>query len=537
MVLGATLPAATNSIAPKPDHLVTVDASQISLPSLRIIDNIWSSLNSGAGAAAGYISSSGESVVIDFGKRVAESEKDPKWQIKFGRNQKARVGGDSDPIFWIRNDSGDSIIVNVSEAEELPSGVTLELHANGILISRVVGNSTNPEASKANNVIVPGTYSLPANDSAPVYILVNTDGSVTEGIWEVNLRLGFTIPSRQDGDDTAPIPTTTAVDITGFISTSTLEVDNNGIVQETVQLTSLDGVASIIIPEGTKLLDAQGRPLDLLSATSVTSPPPAPLQAAIACAYSFGPEGATFSPPLTLTLSYDPLELPLGVEETELYIAHWDGSRWLPLDSIVDIIAKTVSAEVGHFSQFAVLYDLSPSPLYSAIQFHQMRIVPGQVEPGEEVTIAVELINIGSIEGSQIVELKIDGKAEETRTIILRSGASTLVTFVVTKDIPGTYQVSLDGLSGEFIVTTPVLLQAPQATMPPLLPEASDAKPLEPPAMPEPDWTPISSTIGAILVVFLLVYLLWRRRRAVSFSSGSRFKSNRVQHRATETRK
>jgi hypothetical protein len=534
ILIGAVLPAATSSSTRPADGLITVEASQISLYPLRVIDNAWSPLNSGAGAGAGYIGQSGETVVIDFGKRLAETEREPKWQIKFGRNQSVRVGSETDPVFWIYNDSGDRIVVNVSEAKGLPRGVTLELYADGILVSSIVGNGT-PEAPKVNDSIVPGSYWLPANGSAPVYVLIRTDGSVNTGIWEANLRLGFTIPSYEGGDDAAPRQTTT-VEIIGLSSTTSLKVDDDGIAQETVQLTSPDGIATITVAKETKLLNAQGKPLDILSATRVTSPPPAPPGTAIASAYSFGPEGAAFSPPIVLTLSYDPLELPKGVEENDLYIAYWNGYQWLKLESTVDTIMKTVSAVVSHFSQFALLYNLPLPSFHAAFQFSELWISSGQTEPGQEVTITVQVTNIGNTEGSSTIELKINGEIEETKVVSIAAGTSKLVNFSVTRDTPGTYQVNLGGLSGEFVVASPVLPSALPATVLPMPPEDPQPTPSEPVAMPLPSWAPIGSTVGAVLVVFLLVYLLWRRMRAVSYVTRPALRST-FQHRAHRIRR
>lgn len=71
--------------------------------------------------------------------------------------------------------------------------------------------------------------------------------------------------------------------------------------------------------------------------------------------YDFGPTGATFVPPLIMTLKYDPARLPPGMTESTLYIAFWDGTQWQKLTTTVNTTAKTVTARVPHFTDFAIL--------------------------------------------------------------------------------------------------------------------------------------------------------------------------------------
>ncbi|MFH0914695.1 MAG: hypothetical protein V1849_05370, partial [Chloroflexota bacterium] len=88
----------------------------------------------------------------------------------------------------------------------------------------------------------------------------------------------------------------------------------------------------------------------------------------VAVPYDFGPSGATFSPPVTLTLSYDPALILMGVSETSLTIAWWNTSvgRWETLTSVVNTASRTVSAEVSHFTTFTVLTKPpTPTPIPS----------------------------------------------------------------------------------------------------------------------------------------------------------------------------
>ena len=81
------------------------------------------------------------------------------------------------------------------------------------------------------------------------------------------------------------------------------------------------------------------------------------------CAYDYTPNGATFNPPITLTLKYDPGLVPAGVDASKLSIAYYNTatSKWVVVaGSVVDTVNHTVTAQVSHFTLFAV-YSCAPS--------------------------------------------------------------------------------------------------------------------------------------------------------------------------------
>ena len=77
---------------------------------------------------------------------------------------------------------------------------------------------------------------------------------------------------------------------------------------------------------------------------------------------------------------------------------------------------------------------------------------PAEVDMGEEVTISVLITNSGDLSGSHQVTLNIDGVAVATKELTLAGGTSARLTFTTTQDIPGTYSVAIDDLSGTFDV-------------------------------------------------------------------------------------
>ncbi len=68
-----------------------------------------------------------------------------------------------------------------------------------------------------------------------------------------------------------------------------------------------------------------------------------------------GPAGLTFNQPVTITIEYDPDNIPDGVQEEDLKLLRYDESEdeWFELDTIVDTDLKTLTAETLTFSGFA----------------------------------------------------------------------------------------------------------------------------------------------------------------------------------------
>ena len=95
-------------------------------------------------------------------------------------------------------------------------------------------------------------------------------------------------------------------------------------------------------------------------------PPAPPVDAStVGLTYDLGPDGATFDPAITLTFTYDPDEIPEGVNEEDLVIAIWDedAGEWVELeDCTVDTVNNIISAPVSHFSRYTVIAPIPPPP-------------------------------------------------------------------------------------------------------------------------------------------------------------------------------
>jgi hypothetical protein len=90
-----------------------------------------------------------------------------------------------------------------------------------------------------------------------------------------------------------------------------------------------------------------------------------------------------------------------------------------------------------------------------------LSVSPRTVGPGETVRVIVDVRNDGGAPGAYAATLSVDGTAEETQTGTLSPGDSRVLLFCVSRDIPGTYRLTLDGLASDFTVVAPMEVELP----------------------------------------------------------------------------
>jgi hypothetical protein len=137
-------------------------------------------------------------------------------------------------------------------------------------------------------------------------------------------------------------------------------ISGGGVLQQTIHYVILGGQGVLDIGNGTIAL-LGGNPLQSITVDEIcVGFPPDPK--IIGCVYDYKPTGATFSPPITLTLKYDPGKVPAGFDESMLVIAYYDTatSMWTVAPSVVDTVNNTVSAQISHFTLFTV-YGADPA--------------------------------------------------------------------------------------------------------------------------------------------------------------------------------
>ena len=244
------------------------------------------------------------------------------------------------------------------------------------------------------------------------------------------------------------------------------------------------------------------------------SDPPDPPEEShrIGLAYDLGPDGATFDPPAELTFTYDPDDIPADVDEEDLVVALWDeeAGEWVDLECTVDPETNTITAKVSHFTAFSVIAYTHPA----AFEATYLLVFPTKVDTGETVKARVRVTNTGDLAGSYKVTFEVGKEVVATKQVTLDGGASQQVEFTTSKDVAGTYTVSVNGLSGDFTVKVP-----PAPAPAPVAPAPAPAAPAPvtpapaPPAAPVVPWAIIGGIVVGVVVLILLIYFLWWKRR------------------------
>ncbi len=389
------------------------------------------------------------------------------------------------------------------------------------------GSFTTTEAGKYGNaaeavhLVVQGLI----DEGATINFYVNSvDTNQTElfipggGPTELNLTATISTEdggNRVGGGGGTAVTRPTTVEASLFGATVEFSIDSKGMIQEAIEAISEDRNLTIIIPKGTTALGKDGNPLDSLETVVDESPPDAPEDAhVIGLAYDFGPAGATFNPPITLTWSYDPAEIPEGVAEEDLVLYYYDdgSSKWVELECVVDTENNSITASVEHFTTFAVLgYEVevpplpTPTPTPAAFNLRSLSISPVEANIGETVTISILIANTGGTEGTHAVTLKINRVKEGEKSVTIAADSSQKVTFAVSRDVAGSYSVDVNGLTDSFTIKKAPVAPAPPPPAPP-----SAASPIPP--VEAINWSVPGGVIAAVIVVGLFIFFLARRR-------------------------
>jgi hypothetical protein len=102
--------------------------------------------------------------------------------------------------------------------------------------------------------------------------------------------------------------------------------------------------------------------------------------------------------------------------------------------------------------------------LPTVFQVSALSIVPARVTTGEGVWITAEVTNTGETDAIYEVELRINDVSEASNEVAVPAGGTQNLVFSVSRDTPGTYQVALGKLAGEFVVAERTAAQYSNAT-------------------------------------------------------------------------
>lgn len=200
--------------------------------------------------------------------------------------------------------------------------------------------------------------------------------------------------------------------------------------------------------------------------------------------------GGSVTKPGEGTFTYDAGEV-VGLEASAddgYQFDKWTGDVGTVADANDATTTITMDADKSITAVFsAVTPGISPAS-FSTSNLH---ISPQQVEPDQQVNISISIANNGGTTGSRTVLLYINGKLEDSRTVRISAGSLQTVVFTVIRATPGTYEVLVEGLRGQFTVVAP--------------------------AAPTPSPSGLGTgTIIAIVVVVVavIVFLVVRRKRS-----------------------
>jgi hypothetical protein len=212
------------------------------------------------------------------------------------------------------------------------------------------------------------------------------------------------------------------------------------------------------------MLTKENSALTTLSAEVLTTLPAPPSGSALIAGYKIGPDGATFSPPLTLAIKYR--ALPAKVDEKTIRIMYWNGNSWQEMGGSLNLGSRIVTTSISHLSQYAVVADLlAPARL----TLSDLSLSPPRVNPGETVSVQTTLSNVGESAGHYDLVFKVNDAAVASQGITLEANQERLISFPVQRNEPGEYKVAINDKIGKFTVATPlpvpVIPAAPAATV------------------------------------------------------------------------
>ena len=114
----------------------------------------------------------------------------------------------------------------------------------------------------------------------------------------------------------------------------------------------------------------------------------------------------------------------------------------------------------------------APPPSPAEFEVSLLDIKPPEAMAGETVSITAEVKNTGGTEGTYPVTLTLNGVKTETKVVKVAPLTTEKVSFIVTKDEPGTYNVGVDGLSDTFQLLKPTEFAVSNLVITPTIAEA-----------------------------------------------------------------
>jgi hypothetical protein len=137
----------------------------------------------------------------------------------------------------------------------------------------------------------------------------------------------------------------------------------DGFLMESLEFTIQNGELYFSLPEGTRILNREGKPPAMIMIDPITPSelPPSPSDDSVILMPFIIQPALTIDPIMKVTIHYDEGELDAGINEEDLVLAYYDEARekWVMLPTEVDVEANTVTAWVSHTSTFAIISNIA----------------------------------------------------------------------------------------------------------------------------------------------------------------------------------
>lgn len=244
-----------------------------------------------------------------------------------------------------------------------------------------------------------------------------------------------------------------------------LYTNSEGLFMLDGEAKSEDSRVNIDIAKGVLAQTKDKTPLKSIKIVTVDSPAVLPSGfRLVGKVYEITPDGATFAPGITLTLTYEAAEIPEGTDINSLTIITYNPTtaKWEILPSTLDKAKSSAATTIGHFSIYAIAGKKAAAPpttpvyipLPAKFTISEIKIspAPGTISSGENSSMVVttKVSNTGEKAGDYELILKINNVTEETKTVTVGAGAVKEVSFTVNRSLPGEYEVEINGQKGTF---------------------------------------------------------------------------------------
>ena len=151
---------------------------------------------------------------------------------------------------------------------------------------------------------------------------------------------------------------------TGLITSLDLSdsMDTGGMLQTdflqgNIRYSGNNQIVSLDIINGTRIIATDGSPVSNISIQDGANMPSAPTGQKIVSAVDFEPSGTTFSSPIIVVFGYDPTMVPRNISAKGLALQYFDNAtnKWVKADCTVDTQNHQITANLSHFSLYAVM--------------------------------------------------------------------------------------------------------------------------------------------------------------------------------------